>query len=155
MEKEKKEEKDSSLSFKHWLGRTIGIAIILMIIVYLIEKYLGIPIVTHSLIAIFLTLFIGLAHEACHYVTALRLGYKPKWYRTKIMMGFEITPHTNRKIWREHNKKISIAPYVVLIPVSLIILGVGYYYWHLGLMVAGIAGLLLHGLSIKKEGVIV
>jgi len=149
------EENNEGLNFKHWLGRTIAIAIILMIIVYFIEKYLGIPIVTHSLIAIFLTLFIGLAHEACHYVTAIKLGYKPKWYRTKIMMGFEITPHTNRKIWRQHNRKISIAPYIVLVPVSIALVLVGYYYWQLGIMIAGIAGLLLHGLSIKKEGIIV
>lgn len=150
---EKKE--DSELSLKHWLGRTVMIGIILMIIVYWMERYIGIPIVTHTAIAIILTLFIGLAHEACHYVTAIRLGYEPKWYRTKIMMGFEIMPYTNRKIWRKHNRKISIAPYIVLVPFSIILIIIGYYYWHLGIMIAGIVGLLLHGLAIKKEGIIV
>jgi len=150
-----KKEKDESLSLKHWLSRTIMIAIILLILIYFIEMYMEFPILTDTVIAISLTLFIGLAHEMSHYVVAVRLGYKPTWYRTRFMMGFEITPHSNRKKWRKDNRKIAIAPYLFLIPFSAIILLFGYIYWHIGIMVAGIAGLLLHTMSIRKEGVIV
>jgi len=150
-----KKEKDESLSFKHWISRTVAIAFILMSIIYALEQYIGIPIVTDTVIAITLTLFIGLLHEMSHYAVALKLGYKPKWYRTKLMMGFEITPHSNRKKWRKDNRKIASAPYILLIPVCIVILIVGWHYWHLGLMVAGGAGLLFHVMTVKKEGVIV
>ena len=150
-----KEEKDDNLNFKTWIFRTVVIGIILLIIVYLLERYLGIPILTHSMIAISITIIIGLSHEACHYITAIKLGYKPKWYRTKVMMGFEIIPHSNKKKWRADNRKISLAPYVVLIPLSIIILIIGYIFWHMGLIVSGVSGLLLHAMSIRKEGIIV
>ena len=150
-----KNQEDESLSFKHWISRTVAIGIILMMIIYGLEQYIGLSIVTDTVIAITLTLFIGLTHEMAHYVVAIRLGYKPKWYRTKLMMGFEIIPHSNRKKWRIDNKKIASAPYILLIPICIVILIVGWYYWHLGLMVAGGASLLFHLLTVKKEGVIV
>ena len=67
-------------------------------------------------------------------------------------MGFEITPHTNRKKWLVDKKKIGNAPYLVLIPISIAILVAGFYYSYLALIFAGIASLVMHGISFPSEG---
>jgi len=147
------EENTKNVSF--WIIRTIMVAIILLTLVYAVEQYIGIPIVTDAMIAITLVLLIGLGHEFLHYIVAVRLGYKPVWFREKMKMGFDITPHTNRNKWRKDNKKIALAPYYLLIPVSIILIVVGYMMGSLGITMSGIGSLLLHGISIKKEGVLV
>jgi len=146
---------DNTKNVSFWIIRTICVAIILFTLVYAVQQYIGIPILTDAMVAVTLVLLIGLAHEFFHYIVAVRLGYKPVWFREKMKMGFDITPHTNRKKWRKDNKKIALTPYYVLIPVSLLLIGGGYYYGNLGITIAGIGSLLLHGMSIKKEGVLV
>ena len=146
----KKEEED--LSFKHWLSRTVMIGIILFVIVYALERALGIPMVTHAFLAVVIVLMISLAHEALHYWRAIRLGYKPKWYRTKIMMGFEIGHHSSRKKWLVDKKKIALAPYYFLIPLSLVLVAIGINYNVMGIYIGGIGSIIIHGISLPFEG---
>jgi len=148
----KKSEEEPG-SFKLWITKVLMIFFILMVVVWVIERNLDVPIVVDTLIAIILVLAIGFTHEGLHYWMALRLGYKPKWYRTKLTMGFEISHHTNRATWLKHKKLIAIAPYIFLVPLSAFILLIGISMdWHLGLTVAGIGGLLLHLVSLPMEG---
>jgi len=143
---------EEKIGLKTWISKSIMTLLILLAIVYLVEFYMEMPILVDSILAIIIALCIGFTHEALHYRKAVKLGYEPKWYRTKIMMGFEITHHTKRSIWMKHRKQIALAPYVVLVPVSIILIVVGVYYNYLGILIGGIAGVLLHGVSWFFEG---
>jgi len=145
------EDTDESLTFKHWIGRVIVSAIILFGIAYLVEKYLSYPVLVNAILAVAVVLMIGFLHEALHYRTAVKLGYKPKWYRTKIRMGFTIEHHQAGK-WQKDRKKIAIAPYVVLIPLSIGLLAFGLYMDYLCIWIAGLGSLILHGMSYPTEG---
>ena len=145
-------EEDTNIGLKMWISKTITTLLILLAVVYLVQLYFDVPILIDTILAITIAIAIGFTHEGLHYWQAVKLGYKPKWYRTKIMMGFEISHHTKRVVWLVHKKKIARAPYVVLVPVSLVILLAGIYFNQFGLMVGGIVGLLLHGVSWPLEG---
>jgi hypothetical protein len=150
-EEKEKDDTDESLSFKHWVGRTIIIGFILLGVVYLFERYLNQPVLVDAFLAIVIVLFIGFTHEALHYYRAVRLGYKPSWYRTKVRMGFTIEHHSKGK-WAKDKKKIARMPYIVLVPISLAILLIGFYMNEMFLMVAGGGSLLLHAISYPTEG---
>lgn len=105
-----------------------------------------------TLLAITIVLSIAFVHEALHYRKAIKLGYNPKWYRTRFKMGFEITPHTNRKKWLKDKKQIGLAPYYFAIPVSVALLVIGFYFNSIGIFVAGVGSLILHGISLPSEG---
>ena len=146
------EEEETKLGIKQWVTKSIIILCILMLVVFSIERYFEIPIVINTLIAIIIALAIGFTHEFLHYYEAIRLGYTPKWYRTKIMMGFEISHHSSRKKFMEDRRKIGLFPYVFLVPLSVVILVYGVYIEHLGIGIGGVAGLLLHVVGWPKEG---
>jgi len=143
---------ETELGLKIWVTKTIMTLLILLAIVYLVQFYMDVPILVDTILAIIIALAIGFTHEGLHYWQAVKLGYKPKWYRTAIMMGFIITHHTKRNVWMEHKKKIARAPYVVLVPISLLLLISGFFMNQLGIMIGGVAGLLLHGVSWFSEG---
>ena len=152
----KKEEKEknknvSGLNFKHWVSRTIMIAGILLVFIYILEVYTGNELLVNTLIAMLIVLCFGFTHEALHYYEAIKLGYKPEWYRTKIKMGFTIE-HEKAGKWAKDKKKIARLPYIVIVPASIFVLMLGIYYYHLGLMVAGACSLLLHAVSWPAEG---
>lgn len=147
-----KGEEETTLGFKQWVIKTVIVTLTLLAIVYLIQLYFDVQILVDTLIAITIVLVIGFTHEALHYRIAIKLGYKPKWWRTKLRMGFEVAHHTNRKQWNIDKRKIAIAPYVVLIPIIIVILLLGIYLQNLGLSIAGIGSLLLHGISWPSEG---
>jgi len=147
-----KEEEETSIGFKQWVTKTIIVTLTLLAIVYLIQLYFDVQILVDTLIAITIVLVIGFTHEALHYRVATKLGYTPKWWRTKLRMGFEIAHHTNRKQWTIDKKKIATAPYVVLIPITIVVLLLGIYFENLGLIIAGVGSLLLHGISWPTEG---
>lgn len=147
-----KESEETTLGFKQWMMKTVIVTLTLLSVVYLIQLYFDVQILVDTLVAITIVLVIGFTHEALHYRVAIKLGYKPKWWRTKFRMGFEIAHHSNRKQWLIDKKKIAIAPYVVLIPITVAILLFGIYFKNVGLIVAGTGSLLLHGISWPTEG---
>jgi len=157
MTEEKKEEKEElqedRLNVKHWIIKMVEVTVALLILIYVAEIYLQLPLLRETLIAFMIVLSIGFTHEGLHYYQAVKLGYKPRWYRTKLMMGFEITHHTKRSVWMEHKKKIARLPYIFLVPISIVILIIGIYFNSLGASVAGIGSLIMHGASWFKEGV--
>ena len=135
-----------------WVIKTFLVAMVLIMVVYAIEYYLHIPILTDAVLAITIVLCIGFAHEAFHFMTAIKLGYQPKWYRTTFKMGFEIGHHSNRGKWIKDKKKIARAPYYVLVPLSILLVFLGYMLNNIGVLVAGIGSLLMHGISYPSEG---
>lgn len=143
---------EEPLGVRQWITKTILLVIFLLVLVAVIDVYLPYPILTDTIIAFTLVLCIGFSHEALHFMTAMKLGYKPKWYRTRFKMGFEIVPHTNRKKWMNDKKVIALKPYIVLVPFSCIILAVGLLFNHLGLVIGAIGSLLMHGISYPTEG---
>jgi len=146
------EEVETKLGIKLWITKSILILTLLLLIIYAVERYFDFPVMIDTLIAIIIALTIGFVHEWLHYYKAIKLGYKPKWYRTKIMMGFEITHHSTRKKFMEDKRKIGVFPYIFLVPLSGIILFYGVYTDHLGIGIGGFAGLLLHVMGWSKEG---
>jgi len=146
------EEPKSELGFKHWLGRTIFVTVILILLAYSIESYFHLTLLKEVIIGIAVILAIGFAHEILHYRVAIKLGYKPTWYRTRFTMGFEVD-HTGTLAKKQAEiKKISRAPYIILVPVSFVILGIGIYFSSLGLEMASIGSLVFHGATYYKEG---
>ena len=143
MKKEENEE-EKEINFKHWLSRFIILLVIFTALIYTTEITLGIKILSNALMAIAIAVTLGLIHEYLHYYQAVKLGYEPKWYRTKFTMGFEISHHTKRKKWMEDKKKISMLPYYVLLPVSVIIVAIGVYYNIWGIWFGGVMGIALH-----------
>lgn len=150
--KEKKEKKDKSASFKHWVTRIVCLIVILTFFMYAFQVYFDIPVFVDTLVAVTIVMSMGFTHEALHYYQAVKLGYKPKWYRTKLMMGFEISHKSARGKWLKDKKKIALLPYVVLVPISLCLLGFGIYLESLSLSIAGLCGIVLHAISYPFEG---
>ena len=145
-------EEGGDIGFKMWVKKTVIVALVLLAVIVLVEQYIGVPLLTDTLIAISLTLCVGFTHEGLHYQQAMKLGYEPKWYRTTFKMGFEISKNTNTKQWRKDKRKIALAPYKVLVPLSIAFLGVGYIFNSFGIIIAGVASLLMHGISYPSEG---
>jgi len=139
------------LTFKHWMIRTVLIGIILFSLVLTIEHLTGTTIFLHTIIAVTIVLLLGLLHEGLHYYKAVKLGYKPKWWRTTFRMGFTIE-HDNINTWKQDRDKIGKIPYVFIIPISIVILIIGVYFNYLGIIVAGVGTLLLHAFTYRKEG---
>ena len=152
VKKMKKEKKKKDASLKHWVIRISCLILILSCFMYAFQVYFHIPVFVDTLVAFTIVLSIGFTHEALHYYQAVKLGYKPTWYRTKIMMGFEITHKSSRGKWLKDKKKIALLPYVVLVPMSLLILGIGIYFNIFSLLIAGLTGALLHAISYPFEG---
>jgi len=144
IKEEEKEDEEKEVNFKHWLTRTLILLFIFIGLIYTAEVTIGIKILSNSLMTIAIAVSLGLLHEYLHYYQAVKLGYEPKWYRTKFTMGFEISHHTNRKTWMAHKKKISMLPYYVLLPLSVIIVALGVYYNIWGIWLGGLMGIVLH-----------
>ena len=144
--------KKKEASFKHWLTRIVILNLILLGFMYNFQVYFHVPVFVETLIAFTIVLAIGFAHEGLHYYQAVRLGYKPTWYRTRFMMGFEISHRSARGKWLKDKRKIGMLPYVVLVPISIIILYIGIHINSLAVMISGASGILLHVVSFPFEG---
>ena len=162
------EERGEEINFKHWLSRTLLVAITLILIILLVERYYNVQLLIITITAITTAIMFGLFHEFLHYRVAVKLGYKPVWYRTRMMFGFDID--TNQKT--EHQKildsrlnpkdlkkqnvkdtlKIGRAPYYTIIPLSAIILIISYSINLWGVVVGCGATLFLHAITFAKEG---
>ena len=146
------EEPKNELGFKHWLIRTILVTIILVLFAYIIESYFKLTLLREVILGIAVILAIGFAHEILHYRAAINLGYKPTWYRTRFTMGFEVDHVGTKEKKLAEIKKISRAPYYVLFPVSIIVLGMGGYFLSLGLIIAGVVSISFHMVAYSREG---
>ncbi len=138
---------------RKWVTKTILTGLLLIAIVYYIEFYFDVPVVVDTIIGITIVLFLGFLHEWLHYWQAVKLGYEPKWYRTRFTMGFEISHKSARGKWLKDKRKIALSPYVVIMPLSFIIVFIGYVIGNIGILIAGVASILLHIITYKKEGV--
>jgi len=143
---------ETNIGLKTWITKSVLTLLLLLAVVYTIELYTDFHIVVHSIIGIVIALTIGFMHEGLHYLKAKKLGYETEWFRTKMSMGFTISHKSNRGQWRIDKKKIALAPYYALVPVSIIILLIGIYLGHLGIGVGGVAGILLHVIGWPMEG---
>lgn len=146
-------EEGDEINFKKWLTKTVLTAVTLLLIVLLVDRYINYDVFTESLIAITLVLFLGFAHEGLHYYEAKKLGYEPRWWRTRFRMGFVIDSHSKRSEWIKDKRKIALIPYYVMIPISALLIVAGLLINSLGFCVAGIVTLIMHGYSIRKEGI--
>jgi len=124
----------------------------LLIIVYAFEMLIKIDILTQAVVTVTVIFVFGFVHEAMHYWRAVKLGYKPVWWRTKVRMGFNITSHSNKKEYLKDKRKIALAPYYLLLPISILFLPLGYFLNSIGLIVGGICALIMHCFSLTKEG---
>jgi len=147
------EDTENKLNFKHWLSRTIMLAIIFSMIIYIIDQHTDWDLVFHFIVAFVIALFLGFLHEGLHYYQAVKMGYKPKWYRTRFRICFEISSHSNRKKWRKDLQVIGRLPYLIVVPLSAIILTVGVFLQQLGMIVGGVGSLIMHVFTFEKEGV--
>lgn len=147
---------DENLTLKHWLMRVVSVIVILLIFVNIfqiyIEQYIKIYIIDDVLLGFAILLSIGFLHEGIHYFVALRLGYEPKWYRTKVGMGFEIGHHSKREIWLKDKAKIGYYPYAVIFPLSCILLVIGIYLNNWGVMAGAGGSVFVHLFTIFREG---
>lgn len=167
-----KDEKEygEDINFKHWLIRTIMVTILLFTIVGIIEQYFGIELLVTTVLAITVMLMIMFLHEGLHYYKAIKLGYKPIWWRTKWRFGFD-TDTNLKEDWRlEEEKqlspkekktrnaldirKIAVIPYKIIIPLSFALLLIGFFLEIDAVYYAGMASIILHLISYKKEGAI-
>jgi len=108
-------------------------------------------IIFNTMLAMAITLVAGKLHEVVHYVVAKRLGYK--------IISFKLLKNETDVDIKEDDpnfKKIARAPYYVMMPIGAILLCLGIAIYpseiFLGVSVAGVAILFLHGLSFKFEG---
>jgi hypothetical protein len=146
------EEPKSEFGFKHWLIRTVFVTVMLILLAYIIEIYIHLTLIREVIIGIAVVLAIGFVHEILHYREAIKMGYKPTWYRTRFTMGFEVDHIGTLEKKQAEIKKISRAPYIILVPVSFMILGIGIWFWSLGLIMASVGSLVFHSASYYKEG---
>jgi len=146
------DKQNENIGFKQWLTKTIIIGFLLLGIVYAVEHFFHIEILTHTILAITIVLAMGFTHEAIHYFKAIKLGYKPVWFRTRFTMGFEIEDNPNLGLREKHRKQIGFAPYPIILPLSIITLIIGLYMNNLGLIIAGITSTVLHIITLPFEG---
>jgi hypothetical protein len=150
---------ESPLNFKHWAKRSIIFGVVIIILVVLFDRLFPIKILAETLIALGVSLCIGFAHEYLHYRKAIKLKYEVKWYRTRFTMGFSIKHKSIRGQRTSEKQKIiddiktiGRSPYIVLVPLSILVAVLGWWFNHWGLIVAGIISLAFHGISYPKEG---
>jgi len=110
-------------------------------------------IILNTIIAIIIALVAGKFHEVIHALRAKQLGYKVNkislWKNETDIAIEDDDPNV---------KDIAMAPYYVMLPLGFILIVFGYYLltiqsmFFLGIMVAGVAIVFLHLLSLKFEG---
>ena len=148
---EDSKEEEDELGIKKWIFKTISMVVFLIILVLMTEWMFDVQIISEALIAIAVVVPLGFIHEGLHYREAIKLGYKVKWYRTKLTMGFDIIS-TDKKTWNTHKKQIGYAPYKFIIPIAIAITFVGWLLNSLGVTAAGVASIVLHIYSYSREG---
>jgi len=166
-----KVEKGSEINFKRWLSRVIALMIILSLMAYGFQYQLKIDLLFDVIILLISVLLLFFLHEYLHYYVALRLGYKPEWYRTRFMMGFEIdtkdrteeaknkelglSSKQKKEKHLKENKIIAVAPYPICLILSLCFLIFGFSFNFNGLFFAGMLGLIGHVFTFTMEAKVI
>jgi hypothetical protein len=154
---EKKEEKQQEenaleeLGIKKWIVKTTLMVFFLIALVLMVQFFFDVKILTDSLIAISIVVPLGFLHEGLHYWETKKLGYKVKWYRGKITMGFDVISD-NKTDWEKNMKRIGRAPYKFIMPIAISIAFVGWLLNSLGVTVAGVASIVMHIYTFSREG---
>ena len=97
------------------------------------------------IIAIIIAVPCGTLHEYLHVRKAIKLGYKAKVNFRRNETEIDVPPDS------PDVKKIARAPYVVMIPLSLFLILIGYYI-KFGILIGGVCVLFLHIISYPLEG---
>jgi len=147
MKNEEVDEEESEVNLKHWLTRTIILLAIFSMLIYMTEITFKVELLSNTIMVIAIAVSLGLIHEYLHYYQAVKLGYNPVWYRTRFTMGFEISHKSARGKWVKDKKKISLLPYKVLLPASVVIFCIGFYFDIWGIWLGGVMGILLHTIA--------
>ena len=102
--------------------------------------------IIQGIIAVIIAVSFGVIHEYLHRRKAIQLGCNvTKGPRFKNETIVDTTDPIKVK-------QIARAPYIVIVPIALVILGIGIYLVHLGLMAGGGATLLIHAITYPLEG---
>lgn len=103
--------------------------------------------VIQFVIIVIITFSLGKVHETLHIYKAKKLGYRITSYkRWKNEVDIDIQPDD------PNVKKIALFPYVVLVPLGWSLLPIGLYFDQFGVFLAGLATVIIHGLSLRREG---
>jgi len=97
-------------------------------------------------VALIIAVSMGFLHELLHIHMARHLGYNVKkidFFKNEIVVDVDDVGDI---------RKIARAPYIVLIPLNMIIFLTGIWFCSIGLMVGGGTVLLLHAVSYFREG---
>jgi len=89
----------------------------------------------------------GFLHELLHIYMARHLGYNVKkidFFKNEIIVDVDDI---------DDIRKIARAPYIVLIPLNMIIFLTGIWFCSIGLIVGSLTVLLLHAVSYRREGI--
>ena len=98
------------------------------------------------LVAIMIPVFFGTLHEYLHAWRAKHLGYNVKINLFRNYVDADVPKES------PDFKKIANAPYVVILPLSLLIFILGIYFMQFGLVFGALTTLFLHVLSYPLEG---
>jgi hypothetical protein len=104
-------------------------------------------IIIQVIIAIVICMALGKVHEYLHMRKAKQLGYAIKsfkWFRNET--DVDIQPDD------PNVRKIAYAPYIVLVPTGWLLFILGFVIDSFGIFLGGIGTLVIHGLSLGKEG---
>ena len=99
-----------------------------------------------AIIALVLAVSMGMFHEHLHKRKAIALGCKVE---SMSLVKNETIVDTDDPVLI---KQIARAPYVVIVPINIVILIIGLYFMQLGLIIGAGATLLLHAVSYNIEG---
>jgi len=107
--------------------------------------------IIHVVVILDYLVVISIFHESIHHWMANKLGYKCTWYKEKGQMGFDID-HEDDERWKKDIVKIAFYPYVIIFPISIAVVTVGYFFNQVGLLAAGVLCTILHIICITLEG---
>lgn len=102
--------------------------------------------IVNTIIALAVALPMGALHEYLHVRKAKQLGLKVlgvSYIKNEVLIDVK-----DEKM----DKQIKMAPYKVLFPLSLFILGVGLFFMQLGLIVGAGMSLIIHLIAYAMEG---
>jgi len=107
---------------------------------------IAIDFIIHGIIAICIAVPFGTFHEYLHRRKARQLGLEVssgKRFKNETIVD------TKDPILI---KQIGNAPYVVIVPLALLILAIGVYFMHIGIIIGSSGTLLMHAISYPLEG---
>lgn len=106
-----------------------------------------IELLLHTVLGMAIAVALGWLHEFLHMYAAIRLGYKVNNINLRMNeTDIDITEDD------PNFKKIALAPYYVNFPLAILLVVVGIYLNFLGIIIGGVATILLHSVTVWVEG---